>query len=304
MDLIVRNGTIITGDQLFQGDIGVRNGKIVAVGEVSGTAAQEIDAEGMLVFPGLIDPHVHFKLPVRDVFSSDDFMTGSRAALLGGITTYLDFTNQPLGKPLAGSLRERLDEVKENSYSDFGLHALINDWPAGYENEIEHMISSGVTSFKFFMYSRGQGEKCDDGTLYRLLRACGERALVILHAENGSLINHFTEEQVSSGRLDVVGHALARPAMVEEEAVERAVFWAGKSGGMIMILHLSTAGAASIIKKARQRGIKVMAETCPQYLVLDESMYGKENAYLHATCPPVRTASDREGLWDAIAGGD
>ncbi|MDD2716006.1 MAG: dihydropyrimidinase [Candidatus Wallbacteria bacterium] len=304
MDLIVKRGRIVTQDGLIYTDIGIRDGKIIAIGNDLGQARTTIDAGEALIFPGLIDPHVHFHLPVGDTFSSDDFLTGSRAALFGGVTTFLDFTNQKPGTPLYSTWENRISEISGNTYADFGLHAVVNSWSNSYQEEIEKLLTNGVNSFKFFMCGKGSGERHDDGLLHRLMQGLHDKGILILHAESGALLDQFTEDQVDSGHLDASAHLEARPVIVEEEAVDRAIFFARKTGTLTMILHLSSGDAALQVKKARAEGVPVMAETCPQYLLLDDSIYKGLNAYLFATCPPVRKRRDQEILWEQLALGN
>lgn len=305
-DVVIINGTIVKPDSILHANIGIRDEKIVAIfsGNENINAKRIIDAKDSFVLPGLIDTHVHFHLPIRDTFSSDDFNSGSKAGLFGGVTTYIDFTNQTAGESLIESFNNRLLEIKGNSFSDYSLHSVINSWKDEYEKEIKKLIELGVRSFKFFMYSKNDNERWDDALLYKLAYILKKKALVILHAENGFLINEFTEMLVKDGQTHVRFHGSSRPPIVEAEAVRRAAFIVNGAGGIAKILHLSSKEGLLEVMEARKRGMRVMCETCPQYLLLDDSIYRMVDGYLFATCPPVRSRNDNEVLWEALANGE
>jgi dihydropyrimidinase len=305
MDLIIRNANIVNPYSTFWGDIAIKNGKIQAIGQKLELHAKTIiDAENHLVFPGIIDPHVHFHLPIKDTFSSDDFVSGSKAALYGGVTTIIDFTNQVPGSSLLDSLDARLREISENCFCDYSLHSVVNSWKDDYKFEIEELLKKGINSFKFFMYAKGEGERWDDGLHLRLQEIISNKGMIILHAENKDLIDEFTHRLVINGELSVLDHAKSRPPIVEEEAINRAALIAENTNSKAMVLHLSSKKGLDAIKNARKRGVKIMAETCPQYLLLDDSIYSGINAHLFATCPPVRKRDDINSLWDGINNGD
>jgi len=304
MDMIIKNAKIVGPFSTIWGDIAIDNGKIQAISQGLDIHAKTvIDANNNYVLPGLIDPHVHFHLPIKDTFSSDDFKTGSIAALHGGVTTIIDFTNQSPGDSLLDSLNERKKECAENCLCDYSFHSVINSWEENYAEEIDGLFKNGINSFKFFMYAKGIGERWDDGLHLKLHRHIKDKGMLILHAENKDLIDEFTDELVRKNALSVMDHAKSRPPVVEEEAINRASLIAENADSKAMILHLSSKKGLQAIKNAQKKGIKLFAETCPQYLFLTDSIYSGINGHLFATCPPVRKKSDCEALWDGLKDG-
>jgi len=304
MDLIIKNARIVNPFSTFWGDIAIKNGKIQVIGQGLDLVAKTIiDAENNYVLPGLIDPHVHLHLPIKDTFSSDDFISGSIAALYGGVTTIIDFTNQKPGTSLLKSFQNRLSEISENSHCDYSLHSVINSWQESYSSEIETLFHEGINSFKFFMYAKGEGERWDDALHLKLQRKLKNKGMLILHAENKHIIDELTEELVNNGNLSVLDHAKSRPPIVEEEAINRATCIAEYSDSTAMILHLSSEKGLEAVRHARKKHVKLMAETCPQYLILDDSIYSRLNGFLFATCPPVRKKTDCNALWKGLADG-
>jgi dihydropyrimidinase len=318
MDLVIKNATIVDESGITAGSLGVKGGKIAAVAArgVPLEAARVIDARGKLVLPGAIDAHVHLELAVGRLVSADDFASGTRAAAFGGVTTVIDFALQAKGRTLAEAVRKRRAAAETRSAVDFAFHGAITDWSERTRREMRSVARQGITSFKLFMTYEERGLAADDGALLECLReAAALDAVVGVHAENSAVIARATKRALAaagrSGRPTgrpargrVRGgaylHALSRPNVSESEAVARAAYLASVAGARLHIFHLSTLEAAEVVEQWAEAGYPVTAETCPQYLVLDDSYLKRADGHLYATCPPLRTRADRAHLWQAL----
>lgn len=309
MDLIIKNGKIVTGRGSFAADIGIENGLIKAVApDIALPAKEQINAEGMLVFPGVIDAHVHFQLPVSGTVSADDFENGTKAAACGGVTTVIDFAIQGKGHSLGEAITKRRGEADGRVAIDYALHAVPTDWHSQTKDELKRIAKAGIPTFKMYMVYARQGLISDDAAIFSALEETSKfGGMVTIHAESSGVLDllvaryHEPEPMAEYG---AYCHALSRPNFIEAEAINRAVTWAEATGGRLYIVHLSTAEGAEIVHNAKRRGVKVYAETCPQYLLLDDSVFGRPDGYLYATCPPVRKKDDRERLWQGLTSGD
>lgn len=303
MDMIIRNGELITGQDRFVADIGIRDGKIQQVGRnlPASSGAEEIDAEGMYVMPGGIDVHVHLELPFCGTVSNDDFVTGTRAAAAGGVTTVIDFATQPRGGSMLQAIAARKAAADGRVAVDYSLHCCITDWDRA-EPEMDQAVAEGVTTFKMFMVYKSEGWQADDPTLLQGLEATRRNgARIMVHAENDDLIQLLTRRYLNQPLPGAWGHALSRPDYTEAEAVSRAIRWAEVTGGRLYVVHLSTAAGAEEVTRARARKVDVLAETCPQYLMLDDELFKQENGHYYATCPQLRKPADQARLWEGLA---
>jgi dihydropyrimidinase len=306
MDLVIRGGTVVGESGTYRGDLGVRDGRIAAV-ESPGSGikgAAEIDAAGKLVLPGVIDVHVHMEIPFCGTVSSDDFTTGSIAAAFGGVTSMIDFAIQTKGESLAEAVEKRKAVADAKSAIDFGLHCGITDWSDRTRDEMKDLVSAGIPSFKLFMIYKQEGWMADDGIMFECFEeAASLGATVCVHAENPYIIDVFTRRSIEAGRTDAVQHSLSRPNFSESEAVQRAIFLASASGARVYIVHMSTSEAARIVEEWLACGYPAFAETCPQYLMLNNRAFEGPGGHLYATCPPIRYEEDCDYLWGAIADG-
>lgn len=307
-DLIVRNGTVVTASDSYKADVGVKDEKVVAISQNLEAAADTkvIDAKGMYVFPGGIDVHVHFQLPFSGTVSADDFENGTKAAACGGVTTVLDFAIQTKGRSIMEAIEARRAEADSKVCVDYGLHAAITDWNADTQAEIAKIIDYGIPSFKMFMIYKNEGWMADDGMLFNALEMTAKLGGHIgVHAESvdvlNMLIERYAEEKEKWG---AYGHTLSRPCYTESEAIIRAIQWAEATGGKLYIVHMSTGEGADAVHAAKQRGVRVFAETCPQYLLLDDEVFKRENGHLYATCPQIKKPHDSERLWKGLQNGD
>jgi dihydropyrimidinase len=306
MDIWIRGGLLISPRDSRRVGIGIRDGRIARVTDGPDEPAGEvIDARGKWILPGLIDVHTHMELPVRGTVSADDFVSGTRAAACGGVTTIIDFSLHRSGASLVDCYRERRGAADGRVAVDYGLHAEIVDPGDPVLEEIPALIDQGVTSFKIYLAYGRDGRMVDDGHLYAVLRRCGrEGGLVMVHAENGSLADRLTDELIARGQTGPPAHPRSRPDFVEQEAVERAVAINRFAGGALYIVHVSTRASLDVIERAHRREEPVWAETCPHYLLLDENVYSRQDGLQYIATPPLRTVDDQEALWSSLACGD
>ena len=303
-DVIIKNGTIITASDIYQADIGIKDGKVVEISTAIGDdAAKVIDAKNKYVIPGGIDAHTHLDMPFGGTFSSDDFQTGSKAAAIGGTTAVIDFSVQPGGGTLADALRI-WKEKAEKACIDYGFHIAITNCDDNAIKEIPEMMEEGVTSFKVYMVYDGM--RVDDEALMKILEKSAEcHALVGVHCENYYVIKHLTEELLAAGKVEPKYHAVSRPAKCEGEAANRAIKLAEMTNAPLMIVHNTCEESISRIKEARDKGIKVMAETCPQYLLLSEDNYEEPDfgGSKYVMSPPLRDKKNWDYIWKQIKDG-
>jgi len=304
LDLVIANGILITAEAIMAADLGIANGKIAAVGtELSGR--ETVDAAGQWVLPGAVDEHVHLQMPVGEFTSSDDFYTGTVAAACGGTTTIIDFVEPKPCQPLLEALAARRAEAGGKAVVDYGLHMTLSRADDDTLAQVPATIEAGVSSFKLYMAY--EGLRLDDGGLLRALAALreyGGRALV--HAENHHAIAYLTAQALAQGRTGPENHPLTRPDIMEAEAIHRLLALANVTGTPLVLAHLSCALGLEAVRVARARGQVVWVETCPQYLLLDESEYhrpGFEGAKF-VMAPPPRTETDRAALWAGLAAGE
>ncbi len=308
LDLIVKHGNVVTAADIYTADVGVRAGKISSLGTDldPGPDTVVVDAKGKYVFPGGIDVHVHFQLPFSGTVSADDFENGTKAAACGGVTTILDFAIQTKGHPIMEAVEARRAEADPNVCVDYGLHAAITDWTPQTQAEIMKIIEYGIPTFKMFMIYKNEGWMADDGMLFSALEETSKLGGHIgVHAESVDvldlLIERYGKEKEKWG---AYGHTLSRPCYTEEEAIIRAIKWAEVTGGRLYIVHMSTGEGADAVAAARNRGVDVYAETCPQYLLLDDEVFKGENGHLYATCPQIKKPHDSDRLWKGLANGE
>jgi dihydropyrimidinase len=303
-DTIIKNGTVVTATDTYRADVAIANGKVSAVGASlpADDASKIIDATGKLVLPGGIDVHTHLDMPFGGTTSADDFETGTRAAAFGGTTTLIDFAIQYKGQPLRQAFDTWMSKAASKAVCDYAFHCIVTDVSGGQLSEMNDLVHEGVTSFKLFMAYPGVF-MLDDGSIFKALQTTAKNGgLVCMHAENGSAIDVIVQQALAEGKKAPKYHALTRPTTAEAEAVGRAVALAEMAGAPIYIVHLSCNDALEKVREARDRGLPVYAETCPQYLYLSlENMDapGFEGAKYVFT-PPLREKWNQEKLWSGL----
>jgi dihydropyrimidinase len=301
-ELVIQKGLLVTASDIFQSDIGIHDGKIAAIGEfLPGNTT--VDASGLYVIPGAIDPHVHLEMPTPVATSSDDWFTGTRAAACGGTTTLIDFVEPLPGQSLMQALEQRRAQAESKAVTDFSFHMTLDRVDEDTLAEIPVVVHAGLTSFKCYTtYSM----RLDDAQLLKALKAVGKAGgLTIVHAENDAIVNQLRADYIAEGKTEPRYHPLSRPPVSEGEAVERVLALADVAEAPVLIVHVSTQLGAQAIERAQQRGQTVFGETCPQYLILTDEAYatpGFEGAKFICS-PPLRTATDQAALWKVLANG-
>ena len=307
-DTIVKGGRAVLPGGIGETEIGIAGERIAAIGEClpADESTRIVDASGMIVFPGVIDAHVHLELPVGDTVSADDFRTGTRAGARAGVTTVIDFATPEGEEGLEEAVDARLRAAEGKCLVDYSLHVCITDWDRQKE-EVPGLVRRGFPTYKEFMIYEERGLRSDSGAMEDTLLALRDRgAMLLVHAESASIIARETARLRDPERMRAEGvrlHVLSRPPEAEAEAVREAAALCGKTGSPLYVVHLSTGAGAAAIESAREKGAPLFAETCPQYLVLDESVFDRPDGHLFATCPRVGTSADREKLWSALGEG-
>ncbi|MBW2093826.1 MAG: dihydropyrimidinase [Deltaproteobacteria bacterium] len=307
MDYKIVNGTIVTATDTYRADVGIKNGKIVQIAKkIKEPAGEVIDAKGLYVLPGGIDIHTHLDMPFMGSFSSDDFETGTIAAAFGGTTSLVDFAIQGKRMSLKGTLNTWMKKARKKAVIDYGFHVAITDLNDRVMDEIPEMVAMGVPSFKCFLAYKG-ALMIDDGALYRILQKTRKAgALVMIHAENGDVLDILINDLLAQGKTEPKYHALSRPPEAEAEATGRGIAIAQMAGAPIYIVHLTCKEALAKVKEARDAGFPVLAETCPQYLLKSYQNYlepGFQGAK-YVMSPPLRDKSNWDALWKGLAYGD
>src|SRR5579863_5549742 len=303
MRTLITHGHIVTATDDYTGDILIEDEQIVAVGALANVQADTtIDATGKYIFPGAIDVHTHMELPLPTTVASDSFETGTIAAACGGTTTILDFANQRRGHTLAEALQSWHEKADGNAVIDYGFHITITDLASAPEAAMDVMIAEGVMTFKLLM-AYPNTFMVEDETIFRVLRhAARIGGLVMVHAENGIVIDLIVREAIAAGHTSPAYHARTRPAILEAEATQRAITLATLAAAPLYVVHVSCAASLHVIASARDQGLPVWGETCPQYLYLHDNVYaapGFEGAKFVCK-PPMRKVSDNEELWRGL----
>ena len=307
LDCVIRNARLATASDTVDCDIGIRDGRIAMLGQSLPQGRREIDAAGRTVTPGGIDGHCHLDQPMEPpVRMADDFNTGTRAAACGGTTTVIPFAAQVKGGSLKAAVDDYHQRADGKAHVDYAFHLIVSDpTEAVLNDELPALIRSGYTSFKLYMTY--DDLKLDDGQILDVLAlARREGAMAMIHAENADCIAWLTKKLEAAGHTAPRFHAHARPMLVEREATHRAISLAELIDVPILVVHVSGREAVEQIRWARGRGLKIFAETCPQYLFLTAADLGIDDSYLGAKCvcsPPPRDASNQQVIWDGLADG-
>ena len=307
MRTLFKGGTVVSGTGTKRADLLVENEKVVELGKSLKTDADRVvDVSGCLLFPGFIDAHTHFDLDVCNTTTADDFYTGSRAALRGGTTTVIDFACPNKGESLRYGLDLWHKKADGRTFCDYGFHMTIDDWNESIRAELPDMFAKGVSSFK--MYMTYPAMMVGDRDMYwarKELRSLG--GICGVHCENAGVIDGMIAERKNAGQFSPACHPLTRPPYLEAEAVSRLLRIAQAAEAPVVIVHLTNQEALKEVQHARDRGQKVYVETCPQYLLLDDSVYFNEDysqAARYVCAPPIRDKSQQSLLWKALRRGD
>jgi len=302
MSVLIKNGRIVTAESDYIADLFIEGEKISAIGrDLNFKADKEIDATGKLVFPGGIDPHVHLEMPFMGTFSSDDYETGTRAALFGGTTSVIEFILQTQGDTLRNALKTWQEKSIPKAVGDFGYHMAVTDFNDEVAKEVVEMIEEeGITSFKTFMAYKG-ALMIDDGQMVQLMKVVKKHGgIVTVHATNGDMIDSLIAKNLAAGNTKPLYHYLSQPEVTEAEASGRFCDMLNYTGCTGYIVHMTCEGALNAVRKRTMRNQKVFVETCSQYLMIDASLYEKEDGAKWVMSPPLREKKDQEALWSGI----
>ncbi len=307
MRTLFKGGSVVSGRGVRRADLLVEGEKVVSLGRgLRAEADRVIDVGGCVLFPGFVDAHTHFDLEVAGTVTADGFATGSRAALRGGTTTVIDFACPNKGESLASGLARWREKAGGKTFCDYGFHMTIDDWNEGIRGELPAMFAQGISSFK--MYMTYPAMLLGDRDLYwalKELKALG--GVCGVHCENAGVIDGMIAEKKALGELSPASHPATRPPYLEAEAVARLLRVAQAAQAPVIIVHLTNGEALAEVLRARKRGQTVYVETCPQYLVLDESLYHQDqfsDAARYVCAPPLREKREQDVLWKALRHGD
>ena len=304
MDLLIKNGTIITAHSTLKADIAVKDGKVLMIAQnikpLKNT--EVIDAKGKYVLPGAIDAHTHLEMPFGGTISSDDYEAGTRAAACGGVTTVFDFVLQQKGEGLVDAVKRRDALCAPKACVDYAFHTAITDLNDSIIEEMDASVKFGVPSFKVFMvYDFG----VTDGVFYKVLKRSKEvGALIAVHAENKEIIASLIQEYLAAGKTSAWYHYMSRPEFVEGEADLRAIQWAKSLNAPLYIVHLANAQGMAAVTQARDEGYPIFAETCPHYLAFTKEVYKREDGRNFVCSPPIKGKESQDALWAGIIRGD
>lgn len=302
-DLVIRGGTVIVEGDAYHADVGIRGETIAEIGpDLAG--ARTIDARGKLVLPGAVDSHVHLETPVGSTTSSDTWESGTIAAACGGTTTIIDFVEPEANQPLLEALHARRSLAEGQAVIDFGLHMTLARADDHTLAQVAEVVAAGCPSFKTYLIY--EGFYLDDAAFIKVLEAVRDQGgMVLVHAENDAMVRHLRRQFLAEGKIEARYHALSHTSLAESEAIQRALALAEFTHTQLHVVHVSTAAGTQAIQNARQRGLPISGETCPQYLLLTEAEYqrpGFEGAKFVCS-PPLRTEQDVARLWEGIAKG-
>ncbi|WP_114964931.1 dihydropyrimidinase [Alkalilacustris brevis] len=304
MSTVIRNGTIVTHDLTYKADVKVEDGKIVEIG-ANLKGARELDASGCYVMPGGIDPHTHLEMPFMGTYSSDDFDSGTRAALAGGTTMVIDFALPQPGQGLLDAL-QMWHNKSTRAHCDYSYHMAVTWWSEQVFDEMAQVIGKGITSFKHFLAYKGALMVNDDELFSSFRRVAELGGIAMVHAENGDVVAELSAKLLAEGNVGPEAHAYSRPSQVEGEATNRAIMLADMAGVPLYVVHTSCEESHEAIRRARQLGKRVWGEPLIQHLTLDESEYFNpdwDHAARRVMSPPFRNKAHQDSLWNGLQAG-
>jgi dihydropyrimidinase len=302
--LLIHGGMVVSESEVAPYDIIIEGECIIAHGlrgEFDLESFDEtFDATGLLVLPGLIDPHVHFDAPFMGSRTVHDFLSGTAAAAFGGVTTVISFSTQAKGDSVLLNLEEQERKAEGQAYIDWSMHGILLDANEQTLLEIPEMVEAGVPTFKCFTTYRHSDRMVDDDGLLRVLRTTAESGgMLMVHCENDSIVEYRLERELAQGNTSWIYHARSRPRSAENVAIQRIIDLMKEERAPVYVVHTSTLESAQIIQKARAQGEPIHSETCTQYLILTEDELKTEQGHLFICSPPLRTQRDVDALWRA-----
>ncbi len=311
--MMLRGGLVVSAHDERLADVRLDGERIVEVGDLAPREGETVlDCSGMLVMPGGIESHCHLDLECGpELTTADDFETGTRSALAGGTTTVIDFATQFHGQTLAQGLARWHEKAAGKAVTDYAFHLAMTQWQPSFATELADMVEQGVTSFKLYLAYRHSMMVEDDEVLAALTASAALGTTIGFHCENGRIIDALKERELAAGHTGAYYHQVTHPASLELESLVRLGAIADLVDAQHYIVHLSSAATAAEVRAARARGSRLVAETCPQYLVLDDTAYGgpeggeeaERRARAAVMSPPLRPTADHEAMWQALADG-
>jgi dihydropyrimidinase len=310
MSVLLSGGMVTTATQSRLAAVRFSDGRIFEIGNLAPLPGEEVvDCTGCLVLPGGIETHTHLDLEAMGTVTADDFASGTRSALAGGTTTVLDFATQFHGESLMEGLARWHKKAGGQGVTDYGFHLAMTQWRPEFADEMAEVVAAGVTSFKMYMAYR-DSMMVEDDEIYAALSASSRLGATIgFHCENGLMIDALVREELARGHTGAFYHQRTRPPALEREAFGRLTTIAELLDAQHYIVHLSAGETIEEVRRARRRGSRVVAETCPQYLLLDDSLYGTPESdeldvRQYVMSPPLRAPENLDALWAGLAGGD
>jgi dihydropyrimidinase len=303
MSILIKSGTLITAADTYQADVLIEGEYIAAIGtDLEAPGAEVVDANGKLIFPGGVDPHTHFDLPMFGTVSSDDHYSGHKAAAFGGTTTVLDFVPQDF-PTLEESVQAWRTKADPKAAIDFGFHMNITRFDEATRSTIPNLPKLGITTLKVFTAYNNR-LRLQDGEIFRILRIAKENGLLtMLHAENGDVIDLLVSEALAAGFTTPEWHAHTRPSWGATEALLRGAALAAQAGAPLYVVHMNTAGEVDLLRYAQKEGVQVIGETCPQYLFFNIDHLRRPDGSKWICSPPMRTSKDNVRLWEGLQDG-
>jgi dihydropyrimidinase len=301
---LIKNGILVGSQAAWKSDLLIQGERIKAIGQ--GLAAAQdtliLDAEGCYVFPGLIDAHTHVQLDTGVYRTLDDWYVGTRGAACGGVTTVVDFATQFSGQALEEAVEARLEQAQA-AVIDYAFHVMVTDLPQGREDSLAILSELGTPSVKLYTTYK-PNYYADDATILRLIETCADLGILpLVHCENDALVTAQTEALIASGETGWQYHGRSRPAIAEQEAIQRILFLAETASCPIHICHCSTARSVALVVEARDNGQSATCETCPQYLLLDDTAYEGMEPWRYILQPPLRNREEKDRLWAMVEAG-
>jgi dihydropyrimidinase len=302
--LLIHGGTVVSESDVAPYDIVIEGERIAAQGQTGtfdpASFDEVLDATGLLVLPGLVDPHVHFDSPFMGSTTVHDFHSGTAAAAFGGITTVISFSTQPKGGSLLRNLEEHEQKADGQAYVDWSIHGILLDSSEQTLSEIPELVKAGVPTYKCFTTYRHSQRVMDDDSMLLVLRATAESGgMLMVHCENDAIVEYRLKLELAQGHTSWIYHARSRPRTAENIAIQRVVDLMKEERAPVYIVHASTAESVQIIQKAQSQGDPIHCETCTHYLVLTEDLLNSELGHLFICSPPLRTQRDIDALWKA-----
>ncbi|WP_196606840.1 dihydropyrimidinase [Pectinatus frisingensis] len=305
MEFVIKGGTVITSTSSYCGDVHVKDGKIVTIGQnLSVNGANIVDAAGKYVLPGAIDAHTHLEFPFNGTTSADDYFAGTRAAACGGVTTVFDFVTQRKGQGIREAVAPRNALCAPKACVDYSFHVALTDLTPAVLEEFSAAAEEGLPSYKLFMVYKKDGLMMNDADIYRALERSKETGtLIAVHAENPDVIDLNIERFQKEGKLSPWYHYLSRPEAVEAEADIRAIHWARTLDAPLYIVHLANYEGMQAVRDAVNDGYEIYAETCPQYLHFTCDVYKRDDGRNFVCSPPIKGQKSQDALWKGIKEG-